>query len=427
MEDESDVNKQRADTMEESDVNMLEANNMKNKQTAFIDQHSVISVEIRSKGEQRNQEKSESTHGTAAAKGDSNKDTMKRESSFVKTVKNEAEKVEQKLNSQTKTRSRKKMKKCIFVSYSPDAGFVERKFVMEMVKQLKDNNLAEDVWFDRDEQVTDSPCWFSLRIESVERCKAAILLLSESYFTCPVSVYESKTLIQRQTSGTQDVMVYPVLFNDFTAGSVPSVCQTLLSKVLVDLTKAPHHQKSLAEQTSVTVGALMPKLEKHATIHASLPPFVPPSSEYTGQYPSKKICKWTTTDLQEWLFKLGIKEFYRQSLAEAMVDGFLLLSLTDQDMVDHLSIDSRVVRRKMMQQILATLDREQKLPGNWHLRARTVRPKAGCIYLVYDPTDVRLAQHLKADLTKRNFQVGSIITMPLNMILVFCHTMYIVI
>ena len=42
------------------------------------------------------------------------------------------------------------------------------------------------------------------------------------------------------------------------------------------------------------------------------------------------------SNLQEWLHDLGIKEFYRQSLAERMIDGFLLISMGDEDLVNHL-------------------------------------------------------------------------------------------
>lgn len=97
-----------------------------------------------------------------------------------------------------------------------------------------------------------------------------------------------------------------------------------------------------------------------------------------------------------------------QSLAEYMVDGFLLMSLTDRDMVTQLGIDSRVVRKKIMQQILATLDREHKQMDNWHLRARAQRAKPDVVYLIYDPEDVRLAQNLKADLKKKSLQVRNL-------------------
>lgn len=298
----------------------------------------------------------------------------------------------------------KKLKKTIFISYSPDAGFTERKFVVETVRQLKENNLAEDIWFDKDEKNTDSPCWFSMRMEAIEKCRAAILILSDSYFMCPVSVYEGKTLVERLKVDPTSVAIFPVMFSSLEKTEMPKEFN-LLVKDVVELTSADNHKLSLAEKTSVVIGSIMEELEKYASIHSPPTPHTPPDTEFTGEYKRKKICQWSVNDLQEWLFKLGIKEFYRQSLAECMVDGFLLMSLTDQDMIHQLGIDSRVVRKKVMQQILQTLDREHRQLDNWHLRARTQRSKPDVIYLIYDPTDVRLAQNIKADLKKKNLQV----------------------
>ncbi|KAJ8305059.1 hypothetical protein KUTeg_017387 [Tegillarca granosa] len=175
-------------------------------------------------------------------------------------------------------------------------------------------------------------------------------------------------------------------------------------KSLVDLT-GENLKMSLAEKASIVIGAVMLELEKYASINAAPKPITPPDNEFTGDYKKKKICQWSVNDLQDWLFKLGIKEFYQQSLAENMVDGFLLMSLTDHDMINHLNIDSRVVRKKIMQQILQTLDKEHRQADNWHLRARAQRSKADAVYLIYDPTDVRLAQNIKIDLRKKNLQV----------------------
>ncbi|GFO19031.1 Bf-tir-sam-like protein [Plakobranchus ocellatus] len=306
-------------------------------------------------------------------------------------------------NSNHQTPRLKKMKKGIFISYSPDAGFLERRFVVEAVRQLKENNLADDIWFDKDEKNTDSPCWFSMRMEAVEKCRAAVLVLSDSYFTCPVSLYEGKTLVERSVSDPSSVKIFPVLFRQPDPVDVPKHFSVFLDSA-IDLT-GEHVKKSAAEKTSVVVGNIMEELEKYATMHTAPLPVTPPDSEFTGEFRKKKICQWSASDLQEWLFNLGIKEFYRQSLAEAMVDGFLLMSLTDHDMVTHLGIESRVVRKKIMQQILQTLDREHKHPDNWHLRSRALRPKPDVVYIIYDPADVRLAQNLKVDLKAKNLQV----------------------
>ncbi|XP_041357915.1 uncharacterized protein LOC121374871 isoform X2 [Gigantopelta aegis] len=298
----------------------------------------------------------------------------------------------------------KKMKKGIFVSYSPDAGFLERKFVVETTRQLKENNLAEDIWFDKDEKNTDSPCWFSFRMEAVERCRAAILFLSESYFSCPVSVYEGKALIERQKTDPNSVKLFPIHFSTIDMTDIPKQFNTLI-KQSVNLTGPSQIKLSLAEKTSIVIGEIMEDLEKFATMNAPPTMANAPDMEFTGEYKNKKICQWNVNDLQEWLFKLGIKEFYRQSLAENMVDGFLLMSLTDNDMVNYLGIDSRAVRKKIMQQILHTLDKEHKQSDNWHLRARGHRAKPDIVYLIYDPADVRLSQNLKADLKKKGLQV----------------------
>lgn len=297
----------------------------------------------------------------------------------------------------------KKMKKGIFVSYSPDAGFLERKFVVETTRQLKENNLAEDIWFDKDEKNTDSPCWFSMRMEAVEKCRAAIIFLSDSFFMCPVSVYEGKTLYERKKAAPSTVEIFPILFSTLEKTELPREYASIL-KNMIDLTQE-HGKLSLAEKASVVIGTVMESLEKFATINTPPTPITPPETEFTGDYKKKKICQWSPNDLQEWIFKLGVKEFYQQSLAENMVDGFLLMSLTDQDMISHLGIDSRVVRKKIMQQILQTLDKEHRSADNWHLRSRAQRSKPDVIYLIYDPTDVRLAQNVKADLKKKGLQV----------------------
>ncbi|XP_077991406.1 uncharacterized protein LOC144445654 [Glandiceps talaboti] len=295
----------------------------------------------------------------------------------------------------------KKMKKCIYISYSPDAGFLERKFVSEAVRQLKENNLSEDIWFDKDEKNTDSPAWFSQRMEAVERCKAAICFLSESYFQCPVSIYEGRCLLERVKSGPSIPQIFLVLYNHT---EIPRMYNEFLHN-LVDLTGA-RAKTSIAEKASIVIGNLMEKLEPFALVNAAPQPVVPPT-ECTCEYKKKKICQWTQYDLQEWLYNLGVREFYRQSFAESQVDGFLLMSIMDRDMQDILGVDSRVVRKKILQQILVILEKEHKLPDNWHLRSRTVRARPDSVYLVYDPTDVRLAQNLKQDLRKKNLQVLS--------------------
>lgn len=294
----------------------------------------------------------------------------------------------------------KKSRKPIFISYSPDGGFVERRFVCETVRQFKENNLAEDVWFDKDEQNLNSATWFSQRMETAEKCRAAVCILTQSYFHCPVSVYELRILSERQKA-INPPKVFLVLLEEV---DLPKQFHPLIDDC-VNLAIPAFYRLSLPEKASIVIGSLMTKVEPFAVVNA---PFVPPVREddFTDRYKKRHLCGWTANDLQSWLFDLGIREFYRQSFAEMFMDGFLLMSAMDQDMLEHLSVDSKVVRKKLLQQIVSILEKEQKQAESWHLRARSQRPKPDSVYVIYDPADVRLAQNLKQDLKRKSLMVN---------------------
>lgn len=297
--------------------------------------------------------------------------------------------------------------KAIFISYSSDAGFMERRFVADVVRQLKENNLHEDIWFDKDEKIIDSPLWFSLRMEAMETCRAAVLILSDRYYVCPVSLYEGKALLERRIASPDAVKLFPVVYRQCDRKQVPERFWNLLDTA-VDLS-CEHATKSIAEMVSVVIGALAEQLEKYST-PCRVPPdaATSPDSEFTGEYRKKAVCLWSASNLQEWLFNIGVQEFYRQNLAEAMVDGFLLMSATEHDMVSHLGIESQAERKNIMRKMLLVLDSELTRACNWHLRARAQKPKPDVVYIIYDPSDVSLSQTLKLNLKKRNFQVSSL-------------------
>lgn len=157
------------------------------------------------------------------------------------------------------------------------------------MRQLKENNLAEDIWFDKDEKNTDSPCWFSMRMEAIEKCRAAILILSDSYFMCPVSVYEGKTLVERLKVDPTSVAIFPVMFSSLEKTEMPKEFN-LLVKDVVELTSPDNHKLSLAEKTSVVIGSIMEELEKYASSFPSPANFsvVTGSSAMTSVLPMEK-------------------------------------------------------------------------------------------------------------------------------------------
>ncbi|GCC25884.1 hypothetical protein chiPu_0004296 [Chiloscyllium punctatum] len=220
----------------------------------------------------------------------------------------------------------------IYISYSPDASFLERKFICETVRQLKQTNFREETWFDKDEVDITFPFWLSQRLEAIEKCKGAIIFLSKSYFKCPISLMEGKILLERLRSSEKTVKIFPVLQNDV---KVPQGLAQLLDGVM-DLTGARIARNTLAEKSSLVIGNLSEKMKECALIKVPFQNLTTPILEFSKGFMVKKLYSWTVGDVQEWLCHLGIREVYRQTFAEYMVDGFLLLSVTDEDLSQYL-------------------------------------------------------------------------------------------
>ncbi|XP_069075310.1 uncharacterized protein [Pleurodeles waltl] len=228
-----------------------------------------------------------------------------------------------------KKANKKRTSKLIFVSYSSDSSFLERKFVSETVRQLKENNLAGDIWFDADEVILFSPMWVFHRLEVVEKCRAAIIFLSESYFSCPMSVLESKILFERSNSAEKPPKVFPILF---TSVEIPKTLSTLF-RGAIDLTGAKLMKTSLSEKCSLVIGNLSSEIDKYSIIRTPFQFNPPCPTETKGEFRRKSLVTWRVEDVQEWLAHLGIREFYQQMFAENTVDGYLLLSLNDESLL----------------------------------------------------------------------------------------------
>ena len=58
-------------------------------------------------------------------------------------------------------------------------------------------------------------------------------------------------------------------------------------------------------------------------------------------------------------------EFYERNLEEAGVDGFLMLAMTESDLVDVACVDSVAARRRLVRAVLERLDAEGRTPNSW--------------------------------------------------------------
>ena len=85
-----------------------------------------------------------------------------------------------------------------------------------------------------------------------------------------------------------------------------------------------------------------------------------------------------------------------------------------------LGIDSRIVRNKISSELIRVLKQEMDWPQSWHLKYRSVIPRADFVYLAYDPQDARLATSIKENLSQRGLQVQ--LYFAFNLITTKCGT-----
>ncbi|XP_069074997.1 uncharacterized protein [Pleurodeles waltl] len=216
-----------------------------------------------------------------------------------------------------------------------------------------------------------------------------------------MSVLESKILFERSNSAEKPPKVFPILF---TSVEIPKTLSTLF-RGAIDLTGAKLMKTSLSEKCSLVIGNLSSEIDKYSIIRTPFQFNPPCPTETKGEFRRKSLVTWRVEDVQEWLAHLGIREFYQQMFAENTVDGYLLLSLNDESLLQCLGVESRAVRRKILNQRAIILEREHKSPENWHLAAQAVRTRPNSVYLIYDPSDINQAEKIMMDMKIRGFQV----------------------
>ena len=113
-------------------------------------------------------------------------------------------------------------------------------------------------------------------------------------------------------------------------------------------------------------------------------------------FKERPVFTWDIRDVQDWLGSLGVHERHRVSFEENEIDGFLLQSLTECDMLGYLSIDSKITRQKIFHSLGNVLERET----NWDKCCQKRRMRDDHVYLVCDPVDAWIAEFIKSDLMK---------------------------
>ena len=306
--------------------------------------------------------------------------------------------------------TRKGKKRAIFVSYAPGASFIEKRFISYTIKELKNIGFCDDIWFDKDDGLpVESPFCFQQRLEIAEKCRASIMFLSEAYFNSRVCHHEGRILLDRDEERATDhdngeeiekpVKLFCIKYN---LGKLPQDYKQLEERVL-DLSH--HAASSVAELSSVVVGSFSETLERYAPLFGLRIPSPPSEPDVLKLDRQKPVSSWNITDVQAWLASLKMQAHCALSFEENEIDGYLLVSMSETDMEIHLNVDSRVARRKLVQQVRKIQEDQVQLKENWYLKCEKCKVKEDSVYVICDPNDARFYHNLRADFVQKNLQV----------------------
>lgn len=304
---------------------------------------------------------------------------------------------------------RKAKRRGIFISYAPEASFIEKRFISYTIKELKNIGFCDDIWFDKDDGVPiESPFCFQQRLEIAEKCRASIMFLSESYFSSRVCRHEGQVLLNRdedrESADGKGELEKPVkLFCiKYSRGKLLQEYKQLEERTL-DL--SCYAASSVAELSSVVVGAFSEDLEKYAPLFGLRIPTPPGEPDILKLDRKKPLSSWDISDVIAWLASLKMQTHCSLSFEENEIDGYLLVSMSETDMENHLNVDSRVARRKLLQQVKKIQDDQAQIKENWYQKFLKSKVKEDCVYVICDPNDDPYYYHLRADLIQKNLQV----------------------
>lgn len=304
---------------------------------------------------------------------------------------------------------RKAKKRGIFVSYAPEASFLEKRFISYTIKELKNIGFCDDIWFDKDDGVPiESPFCFQQRLEIAEKCRASIMFLSESYFGSKVCRHEGQILLNRnedrESADEKDEIEKPAkLFCiKYSRGKLPQEYKQIEERAL-DLSS--YGASSVAELSSVVVGTISEDLEKYAPLFGLRIPTPPSDPDILKIDRQKPVSSWNISDVLAWLASLKMQAHCSLSFEENEVDGYVLVSMRETDIENHLNVDSRVARRKLIQQVKKIQEDQAQTKENWYLKCLKSKVKEDSVYVICDPNDVQFYYNLRADLVQKNLQV----------------------
>ena len=304
------------------------------------------------------------------------------------------------------TQSSKPRRKTVFISYNTECDYLERKFVSDVALSFKNEySLENDIWFDLYEHCLCTSSWMSLRLENAEKCKGAVIILSNSYMDNRQCMNEMKTLLERSRDHPKSIRIYLVFYE--AAELSTAINEHIAGRV--DLRS--YEAANVSEKVFVTAGTLGPQLEKRFSKGSTsdkgteTEDAVDENEAESLAYKSRPLLRWTVNDVQNWLHSRGVPGFHMDAFLERGIDGFLLASLKEDELAEQLLIDSKHVIKKVPELVQDRMKLDLDLKEAWHYQLRNTKEKPSTIYLVFDPKDIAVAYNIQKYLQSKGFIV----------------------
>jgi len=211
-----------------------------------------------------------------------------------------------------------KCHKPIFISYSMQSSFTERKFVLDTISQLKQKGLSRYIWLDSDDCDVTGPDWFIARIKAAEKSKACVIFMSDTYFADnSISLAEGRLVSHRQKLTSETMPVYLIIYR-LPPGVRKEELGYMFHAKLFDMSQHLA-SKTPAEKATLAAEALYSELKKLPFFRSMS---APPAGENNGNmqfrhhYRGTKMCQWSMNDVLSWLADMDIHEADRMKFRE---------------------------------------------------------------------------------------------------------------
>jgi hypothetical protein len=66
----------------------------------------------------------------------------------------------------------------------------------------------------------------------------------------------------------------------------------------------------------------------------------------------KPLCSWSAKDILSYLTRIGVHESTRDIFAEKKIDGYLLLSCTENELKDYFLMDNHKIRQLLIENVI---------------------------------------------------------------------------